>query len=267
MRSHRGGRRSPICKIPSTLIMRERPGFERPSFELRVRGSFSAKGDRVYAGTPRALHPMRDELPANRLGLARWLVDPDNPLVARVVVNRLWEQLFGRGLVETSEDFGSQGAPPTPSRAARLARHGAPREGLEPEDADQDDRDVGNLPAVVGRPGGARRARSVQPAVRARAAGAPGSRDDSRRDAGRERPAQRQDARPERLPRAAGRHLEHAVQLRQVDRQQRRGSLPPQPVYVLAAHVAVSELHDVRRDQPGVLHGAPRPHQHAACRR
>jgi hypothetical protein len=100
-------------KIPSTLIMRERPGFERPSFELRIRGSFSARGERVYAATPRALHAMRDDQPVNRLGLARWLVDPANPLVARVVVNRLWEQLFGRGIVETSEDFGSQGAPPS----------------------------------------------------------------------------------------------------------------------------------------------------------
>jgi hypothetical protein len=78
-----------------------------------VRGSFSAKGERVYAGTPRALPPMRDDLAINRLGLARWLVDPNNPLVARVAVNRLWEQIFGRGLVETSEDFGSQGSPPT----------------------------------------------------------------------------------------------------------------------------------------------------------
>jgi hypothetical protein len=99
--------------IPSTLVMGERPGFERPSFELRVRGSFAAKGERVYARTPAALHPMRDDLPVNRLGLARWLVDPANPLVARVAVNRLWEQMFGRGLVETSEDFGSQGSPPS----------------------------------------------------------------------------------------------------------------------------------------------------------
>lgn len=99
--------------IPSTLVMRERPGFERPSFEVRVRGSFAAKADRVYARTPAALHPMREDQPANRLGLARWLVDENNPLVARVAVNRLWEQMFGRGLVETSEDFGTQGAPPS----------------------------------------------------------------------------------------------------------------------------------------------------------
>ena len=99
--------------IPSTLVMRERAGFERPSFELRVRGSFAAKAERVYARTPTALHPMREELPVNRLGLARWLVDENNPLVARVAVNRLWEQVFGRGLVETSEDFGTQSAPPS----------------------------------------------------------------------------------------------------------------------------------------------------------
>jgi hypothetical protein len=93
--------------------MRERPDFERPSFELRVRGSFAAKSDRVYARTPAALHPMREDQPVNRLGLARWLVDENNPLVARVAVNRLWEQMFGRGIVETSEDFGTQGAPPS----------------------------------------------------------------------------------------------------------------------------------------------------------
>ena len=99
-------------KIPSTLVMRERVSFERPSFELRIRGSFAAKGERVYAATPAALHPMRPDQPINRLGLARWLVDENNPLVARVAVNRVWEQIFGRGLVETSEDLGTQGAPP-----------------------------------------------------------------------------------------------------------------------------------------------------------
>ena len=100
-------------QIPSTLVMKERPSFERPSYELRERGSFTARAGRVYARTPVALHPMRDDLPVNRLGLARWLVDENNPLVARVAVNRFWEQIFGRGLVETSEDFGAQGALPS----------------------------------------------------------------------------------------------------------------------------------------------------------
>ena len=100
-------------QIPSTLVMKERPSFEKPAYELRERGSFTARAGRVYARTPTALHPMRDELPVNRLGLARWLVDENNPLVARVAVNRFWEQIFGRGLVETSEDFGAQGAIPT----------------------------------------------------------------------------------------------------------------------------------------------------------
>ena len=100
-------------QIPSSLVMRERPSFERPSYELRVRGSFTSKGPRVYASTPEALHPMRDDQPVNRLGLARWLVDERNPLVARVAANRLWEQVFGRGIVETSEDFGTQGSPPS----------------------------------------------------------------------------------------------------------------------------------------------------------
>lgn len=100
-------------RLPTTLVMREKATFERPSTNLRERGAFNARGARLYAGVPPSLHPMPESQPMNRLGLARWLVAPDNPLTARVAVNRLWEQLFGRGLVETSEDFGTQGAPPS----------------------------------------------------------------------------------------------------------------------------------------------------------
>jgi hypothetical protein len=99
--------------IVTTLVMSERKDHERPSTPLRVRGSFMSPGERVYAQVPAALHPLAPDQMPNRLGLARWLVDDDNPLVARVTVNRLWEQLFGRGLVETSEDFGVQGSPPS----------------------------------------------------------------------------------------------------------------------------------------------------------
>src|SRR5262245_56546208 len=99
--------------ITTALVMRERPGFERPSTFLRIRGSFMSPGERVYANVPAFLPPLPEDAAANRLGLARWLVSEDNPLTARVTVNRYWEQLFGRGIVETSEDFGSQGQRPT----------------------------------------------------------------------------------------------------------------------------------------------------------
>jgi hypothetical protein len=80
---------------------------------VRRRGSFMDKGEQVYAGVPATLHPLPDDQMPNRLGLAHWLVDKANPLTARVAVNRAWESFFGRGIVETSEDFGTQGAPPS----------------------------------------------------------------------------------------------------------------------------------------------------------
>jgi hypothetical protein len=78
-----------------------------------LRGSFLNPGEEVSADTPEVFPPFGDELPRNRLGLAKWLVDRQNPLTARVVANRHWEQLFGAGIVLTSEDFGSQGMLPT----------------------------------------------------------------------------------------------------------------------------------------------------------
>ena len=100
-------------KLPTTLVMEEKPSYERPSTPLRERGAFTAPGEQVYANTPSSLPAMGDELPPNRLGLARWLVDTKNPLTARVMVNRFWEALYGRGLVETSEDFGTMGSLPS----------------------------------------------------------------------------------------------------------------------------------------------------------
>ncbi|MGI8671542.1 MAG: DUF1549 and DUF1553 domain-containing protein, partial [Luteitalea sp.] len=99
--------------VPSTLVMDEKPTFERPSTVLRERGAFTSPGAKVFANTPSALPALGEELPPNRLGLARWLVSRDNPLTARVMVNRVWEALYGRSLVETSEDFGTMGSPPS----------------------------------------------------------------------------------------------------------------------------------------------------------
>ncbi len=99
--------------IATTLVMGEKNSFERPCANVHVRGAFLTVGDKVCAGTPFILNPLSDDQMPNRLGLANWLVSEDNPLTARVTVNRFWEQLFGRGIVETSEDFGTQGSPPT----------------------------------------------------------------------------------------------------------------------------------------------------------
>jgi hypothetical protein len=96
-------------RIEKALVMRERASFERPSTFLRTRGSYTNIGEKVYAGTPAVLPPLPANHMPNRLGLAHWLVDEENPLTGRVTVNRFWEQIFGRGLVETSEDFGTQG--------------------------------------------------------------------------------------------------------------------------------------------------------------
>ncbi|MBV9937951.1 MAG: DUF1553 domain-containing protein [Acidobacteriaceae bacterium] len=99
--------------ITKAMVMREEPGFLRPSAYIRERGTFTSPGELVYADVPTALNPLPKDAMPNRLGLAEWLVSPDNPLTARVTVNHYWEAIFGRGIVETSEDFGTQGDPPS----------------------------------------------------------------------------------------------------------------------------------------------------------
>ena len=98
-------------EIPTVLVMDEMKE-PRPTFVF-MRGAYDKPGERVSAATPAVLPPLASGLPNNRLGLARWLVSPANPLTARVTVNRFWQQVFGTGLVKTSEDFGAQGAAPT----------------------------------------------------------------------------------------------------------------------------------------------------------
>ena len=100
--------------IVSTLVMGDRATAEPLSAKMRIRGGFLSPGETVSAGMlPAALNPWPAGLPKNRLGLARWLVSKDNPLTARVAVNRIWEQYFSHGIVETSEDFGAQGERPS----------------------------------------------------------------------------------------------------------------------------------------------------------
>lgn len=96
-----------------TPIMLENPKDLARETQVFERGNWLVKGQKVEPGVPRIFPQLPENAPNNRLGLAKWLTDKNHPLTARVMVNRLWEQMFGRGLVETLEDFGSQGIPPT----------------------------------------------------------------------------------------------------------------------------------------------------------
>ena len=97
--------------IPEIMVMREL-SQPRPTYLLR-RGAYDAPTDQVEPGTPGVLPLFPIDRPRNRLGLATWLTHSDHPLTARVAVNRVWQLLFGHGLVRTPEDFGSQGSAPS----------------------------------------------------------------------------------------------------------------------------------------------------------
>ena len=99
--------------ISKTPIMRDLPPERRRKSHIHLRGNFLSPGDEVSPGFPAAFAIKIPDPQANRLDVARWLLSPDNPLTARVMVNRIWARLFGRGIVETEEDFGLQGAAPS----------------------------------------------------------------------------------------------------------------------------------------------------------
>jgi hypothetical protein len=101
------------AEIPTTLVMEDNPTDKPLTAVVRPRGEFTRQGEVVETGVPAVLHPFPEGAPRNRLGLALWLVSRDNPLTARVQVNRMWATIFGRGIVETLDNFGTQGAYPT----------------------------------------------------------------------------------------------------------------------------------------------------------
>ena len=100
-----------INSVDEIMAMGDLPK-PRPTYLLK-RGAYDQHGDQVEPGTPEAIFPFDPKLPRNRLGFAKWITDPKHPLTARVIVNRYWQLHFGRGLVTTTENFGSQGTLPT----------------------------------------------------------------------------------------------------------------------------------------------------------
>ncbi|MCS6864102.1 MAG: PSD1 and planctomycete cytochrome C domain-containing protein [Gemmataceae bacterium] len=100
----------PATSVP---IMKELVGPQRRKTRIQFRGNFLDLGDEVREGVPAVFHPFPEGMPKNRLGFARWLISRENPLTARVIANRFWEQIFGTGIVRTSEEFGIQGELPS----------------------------------------------------------------------------------------------------------------------------------------------------------
>lgn len=99
--------------VSTTPIMMDNPRDMHRASYVFERGNWLMKGDEVEPDVPHSLNPFTSNMPRNRLGLAMWLTSKKNPLTARTMVNRVWEQLFGTGLVETLEDMGTQGSTPT----------------------------------------------------------------------------------------------------------------------------------------------------------
>ncbi len=101
-----------VNRVVTTLVMQERKQPRKST--VFIKGDFTRPADEVMPATPSVLHPLKAgaDYP-NRLDLARWITSPDNPLTARVIVNRVWQVYFGRGIVETENDFGTLGASPT----------------------------------------------------------------------------------------------------------------------------------------------------------
>jgi hypothetical protein len=104
---------APLKPLTTVPVMKELAGKDRRKTRIQFRGNFLDLGDEVSEGTPAAFHAFPKDAPKNRLEFARWLMSEENPLTARVIANRFWEQIFGVGIVRTSEEFGTQGELPS----------------------------------------------------------------------------------------------------------------------------------------------------------
>ncbi|MFO0907461.1 MAG: DUF1549 domain-containing protein [Isosphaeraceae bacterium] len=250
---------------PTLPVMVELPAEKRRESKILIKGNFLNPGARVEPGVPRAFPPLPQGAAADRLAIARWLVDPENPLTARVAVNREWATLFGAGIVETEEDFGTQGEPPShPELLDWLAREYVKRSwdtGPAPVDGH-----VGHVPAGVAADSRPDREGPAQPAAGARTSVPARGRDRSRPGAGGERPAEPQGGGAVGLPAPAGGALAGRVQRpAHVGDQPWRRQASARPLHVLAADRSLSLDGHVRRPEPRDLLGQTDANQHAVA--
>jgi len=251
-------------KIVTALVMQERAGFERPSTLLRNKGSFTSPGERIYAAVPAVFGGLPDDQPPNRLGLARWVVSDSNPLTARVTVNRLWETLFGRGLVASLENFGKEGERPSHPKlldwlAVEFMEKGWSQKAILREMVSSATyRQSSAVTKALGE-------RDPENRLLARGARYRFEAEMVRPGALGGGPAEPEARRPERLPAAARGCLECPLQPDEMGDEHWGGPVPAQPLHVLPAQLALPEPRDLRRAEPRAVHAAPRAHQHSAA--
>ena len=186
-----------------THVMHEKTDGVPEAYVL-FRGMYDQKRDHVLAGTPAVLPPMDETLPRNRLGLAKWLVDDAHPLTSRVIVNRYWQQVFGAGLVRTSEDFGAQGELPSHPELLDWLAAEYRTSGWDTKKFFSHARDVVGVPAVGAGGASQDRPRSGEPSALPGASLPHGRGDDPGLGARGERPSRANDWRAEREAVSAG---------------------------------------------------------------
>ncbi len=246
--------------LPTAMVMADM-AKPRDTFVL-MRGQYDQKGEKVTAGVPAFLPPLVSTKEPNRLDFARWLVEPNHPLTARVIVNRAWQLYFGAGLVKTVEDFGSQGEWPSHPELLDWLATEFVRLGLERQSSASLDRHVGSLSPIFRRAAGTGGSRSRESAAGPRTAIPASGRVHSRSSLSGQRAAKRRNRRPQRFALSArgplGR-VECPRRQQELDRpivcaESRPRSVPTNDVHLLETDFAASLAYDVRRSQSRNLH-------------
>ncbi len=252
--------------VPTTPVMMDNPfDMHRASYVFE-RGNWLVKGNKVEPDVPHSLTPLPADAPRNRLGLAMWLTSKQNPLTARTMVNRVWEQLFGTGLAETLEDLGSQGVLPT---------HPELLDWLSYQFMNEDNWSVKKLirrivmsatyqqeskitPDVAAK-------RSIQQILCARCQGALIGRAGARSGTLYQRRIMRFDVWPQCVSLAAKGHLALSLEQQGLGTKQGQTTIPARVVHILETFIRLSVHDHIRRRIQGSVHGSPHPHEYTAA--
>ena len=247
------------------MVMEEMPTPRET--HLLIRGMYDRPGEVVTPMLPAVLASSPTAYPPNRLGLARWLVDPSNPLMARVTVNRFWQMYFGAGIVKTAEDFGSQGEPPSHPELLDWLATEFVRTGWDVKALQKTIVMSATYRQASRVSSGAAREGSRQPAARARAERAALGRHGAGPGAGHRGPAGEQDRRAvgEAVP--AGGAVERDRRRRRLRAGSRGQPVSPQPVHVLEAHGPAAVDGELRRLGAREPHGQTGGRPIRRCRR